>query len=75
MELMNWFIKPFNKSMIWLGETGEKVTFFGIKVYLIIFFVITSYTVFILTDAIYEKGFKAGVKSSIEEIEWLKIKK
>ena len=63
MELMNWFIKPFNKSMIWLGETGEKVTFFGIKVYLIIFFVITSYTVFILTAAIYEKGFNEGIKS------------
>ena len=65
MELMNWFIKPFNKSMIWLGETVDKVTFFGIKVYLVFFFVIMSYTVFMLTDAVYEKGFKAGLESVI----------
>ena len=63
MELMNWFIKPFNKSMIWLGETGDKVTFFGIKVYLVFFFVIMSYTVFILIDGVYETGYRAGIES------------
>ena len=66
MELMNWFIKPFNKSMIWFGETVDKYTFFGIKVYVIIFFVSITSILLMLTDDVYEKGFKAGAES-IEE--------
>ena len=36
MELMNWFIKPFNKSMIWFGEAVDRYTIFGIKIFWII---------------------------------------
>jgi hypothetical protein len=63
MELMSWFIKPFDKFMIWLGSTAFDTTFFGIKLGYIIIYVSMFYMVFTLAGAIYDKGFDAGVKS------------
>ena len=63
MELMNWFIKPFNKMMIWLGSTFFNTTIFGIKLGWIFVYVSFTYMMFNLTDALYQKGFDDGVKS------------
>ena len=63
MELMNWFMKPFNKSMIWLGSTFFDTTFFGIKIGWALLYVSFAYMMFNLTDMLYDKAFDAGVKS------------
>ena len=63
MELMAWFIKPFDKFMIWLGSTVFDTTVFGIKLGYIVIYVGTIYMVFTLVDAVYDKGFDAGVES------------
>jgi|TARA_R110002020_G_scaffold424106_2_gene633278 hypothetical protein len=63
MELMNWIIKPFDKFMIWLGSTVFNTTVFGIKLGYIVIYVGTIYMVFTLVDAVYDKGFDAGVES------------
>ena len=60
---MNWFMKPFNKSMIWLGSTFFDITFFGIKIGWVFIYVSFAYMVFSLTDMLYEKAFDAGVNS------------
>ena len=65
MELMNWFIKPFNKSMVWIGSTFFDTTVFGIKIGWIFVYVSFTYMVFNLTDMLYEKAFDEGVKSVI----------
>ena len=44
MELMSWFIKPFNKSMIWFGEAVDRYTIFGIKIFWIILYVGVLFT-------------------------------
>jgi hypothetical protein len=63
MELMAWFIKPFNKSMVWLGSTFFDTTFFGIKVGWIFVYISFTYMFFNLTNMLYDKGFDDGVKS------------
>ena len=63
MELMAWFIKPFNKSMVWLGSTFFDTTFFGIKVGWIFVYISFTYMFFNLTDMVYNKAFNDGVKS------------
>tara|TARA_B100000029_G_scaffold92276_1_gene82224 strand:+ start:1757 stop:1972 length:216 start_codon:yes stop_codon:yes gene_type:complete len=63
MELMAWFIKPFDKFMVWLGSTFFDTTFFGIKLGWIVVYVSFTYMMFNLTDALYQKGFDDGVKS------------
>ena len=63
MELMAWFIKPFNKSMVWLGSTFFDTTFFGIKVGWIFGYISFTYMFFNLTDMLYDKAFNEGVKS------------
>ena len=63
MELMNRFIKPFNKGLIWLGSKFFDTTFFGIKIGMIMIYCSVMYMMFTLTDAVYEKGFNEGVKS------------
>jgi len=63
MELMNWFIKPFNKFMVWLGSTFFNTTLFGIKLGFIVIYVSITYSMVVLTDALYQKGFNDGVKS------------
>ena len=63
MELMNWFIKPFNKSMVWLGSTFFDTTVFGIKIGWIFVYVSFTYMFFNLTDMVYNKAFNDGVKS------------
>ena len=63
MELMNWFIKPFNKGLIWLGSKFFDTTFFGFKIGMIMIYCTMMYMMSILTDILYEKGFSAGVKS------------
>ena len=63
MELMNWFIKPFNKGLIWLGSKFFDTTFFGFKIGMIMIYCSMMYMMFILTDILYEKGFNDGVKS------------
>ena len=63
MELMAWFIKPFNKSMVWLGSTFFATTFFGIKVGWIFVYISFTYMFFNLTDMLYDKAFNEGVKS------------
>ena len=63
MELMAWFIKPFNKSMVWLGSTFFDTTFFGIKVGWIFVYISFTYMFFNLTDMLYNKAFDEGVKS------------
>ena len=63
MELMAWFIKPFNKSMVWLGSTFFDTTFFGIKVGWIFVYISFTYMFFNLTDMLYDKAFNEGVKS------------
>jgi hypothetical protein len=65
MELMNWFIKPFNKSMVWIGSTFFDTTVFGIKIGWIFVYVSFTYMFFNLTDMLYEKAFDEGVKSVI----------
>ena len=59
MELMNWIIKPFDKFMIWLGSTVFNTTVFGIKLALDE----STISQTILVDAVYDKGFDAGVES------------
>lgn len=54
MELMNWFIKPFNKMMVWLGSTFFNTTIFGIKLGWIFVYVSFTYMMFNLTDALYK---------------------
>tara|TARA_B100001245_G_C22772225_1_gene373237 strand:- start:348 stop:548 length:201 start_codon:yes stop_codon:yes gene_type:complete len=66
MELMAWFIKPFDKFMIWLGSTVFDTTVFGIKLGYIVVYVGMFYMVFTLTDAVYDKGFEAGAESVIK---------
>jgi|TARA_Y100000310_G_scaffold201882_1_gene201948 hypothetical protein len=63
MELMSWFIKPFNKGVIWFGEAVTNTTVFGLNLFWIIMLVLWSYTFINVTDALYERGFKAGVES------------
>ena len=63
MELMSWFIKPFNKSMVWLGSTFFDTTIFGIKVGWVFVYVSFTYMFFNLTDMVYNKAFNDGVKS------------
>ena len=63
MELMAWFIKPFNKSMVWLGSTFFDTTFFGIKVGWIFVYISFTYMFFNLTDMLYDRAFYEGVKS------------
>ena len=63
MELMAWFIKPFDKFMVWLGSTFFDTTIFGIKLGWIVVYVSFTYMMFNLTDALYQKGFDDGVKS------------
>lgn len=63
MELMNWFIKPFNKFMVWLGSAFFNTTLFGIKLGFIVIYVSITYSMVVLTDALYQKGFNDGVKS------------
>ena len=63
MELMAWFIKPFNKSMVWLGSTFFDTTFFGIKVGWIFVYISFTYMFFNLTDMLYDRAFNEGVKS------------
>ena len=63
MELMNWFIKPFNKSMVWIGSTFFDTTVFGIKIGWIFVYVSFTYMFFNLTDMVYNKAFNDGVKS------------
>ncbi len=63
MELMNWFIKPFNKGMLWFGSKFFDTTFFGIKLGWIVAYGSMMYLMFTLIDLIYEKGFDEGVKS------------
>ena len=63
MELMAWFIKPFNKSMVWLGSTFFDTTVFGIKIGWIFVYVSFTYMFFNLTDMVYNKAFNDGVKS------------
>ena len=63
MELMACFIKPFNKSMVWLGSTFFDTTFFGIKVGWIFVYISFTYMFFNLTDMLYDKAFNEGVKS------------
>jgi hypothetical protein len=67
MELMSWFIKPFNKSMIWLGEAVDRYTIFGIKVFWIILYVGVLFTTITLADAIYDKGYRAGMETINEK--------
>ena len=62
---MNWFIKPFNKSMVWIGSTFFDTTVFGIKIGWIFVYVSFTYMFFNLTDMLYEKAFDEGVKSVI----------
>ena len=63
MELMAWFIKPFNKSMVWLGSTFFDTTVFGIKIGWIFVYVSFTYMFFNLTDMLYDRAFNEGVKS------------
>jgi hypothetical protein len=63
MELMNWLIKPFNKTMIWLGSTVFNTTIFGIKVGWIFLYVSFTFMFYNLTDTLYDKAFNEGVKS------------
>jgi len=63
MELMSWFTKPFWNSMIWLGEAFDRYTIFGIKVFWIVMYVSILYTTNILANAIYQKGYNAGIQS------------
>ena len=60
---MSWFIKPFNKSMVWLGSTFFDTTVFGIKIGWIFVYVSFTYMFFNLTDMVYNKAFNDGVKS------------
>ena len=60
---MNWFIKPFNKGMLWFGSSVFDSTVFGIKLGWIVAYGSMMYLMFTLTDLIYEKGFDEGVKS------------
>ena len=62
---MNWFIKPFNNSMVWIGSTFFDTTVFGIKIGWIFVYVSFTYMFFNLTDMLYEKAFDEGVKSVI----------
>ena len=64
---MSWFIKPFNKSMIWLGEAVNRYTIFGIKVFWIILYVGVLFTTITLADAIYDKGYRAGMETINEK--------
>ena len=63
MELMAWFIKPFNKSMVWLGSTFFDTTIFGIKVGWVFVYISFTYMFFNLTDMLYDRAFNEGVKS------------
>ena len=63
MELMAWFIKPFDKFMVWLGSTFFDTTLFGIKLGWIVVYVGFTYMTFTLVEAVYQKGYDEGVKS------------
>tara|TARA_Y100000758_G_scaffold22845_1_gene15555 strand:+ start:516 stop:734 length:219 start_codon:yes stop_codon:yes gene_type:complete len=64
MELMNWFTKPLDRFLIWLGSSVFDSTIFGIKLGYIVAYVGMIYLMFNLTDLVYEKGFDEGVKST-----------
>jgi hypothetical protein len=63
MELMNWFIKPLDRFLIWLGSSVFDSTVFGIKLGWIVVYISFTFMMFTLTDLVYEKGFDEGVKS------------
>jgi hypothetical protein len=63
MELMNWFIKPLDRFLIWLGSSVFDSTVFGIKLGWIVVYISFIFMMFTLTDLVYEKGFDEGVKS------------
>jgi hypothetical protein len=63
MELMNWFIKPLDRFLIWLGSSVFDSTVFGIKLGWIVVYISFTFMMFTLIDLVYEKGFDEGVKS------------
>ena len=63
MELMNWFIKPLDRFLMWLGTSVFDSTIFGIKLGWIVIYCSMMYMMFNLTDMLYDKGFDDGVKS------------
>ena len=60
---MNWFIKPLDRFLIWLGSSVFDSTVFGIKLGWIVVYISFTFMMFTLIDLVYEKGFDEGVKS------------
>ena len=53
--------------MIWFGEAVDRYTIFGIKIFWIILYVGVLFTTTTLADAIYDKGYRAGMETINEK--------